>query len=187
MTHIDSAIFLVVMYAMLLTPKITSAIIIAANGKAVRFFGGRRVFAGAVLTELALSIAYAPIMMIQQTKAVIGGLVGRGGWTPQSRTAQAYPWSTLVKFHWIESGLGALLFLGLGAGLVSWWLIPIAASLAFAVPLSALSAYPLAQSRLSGLRLDNPLTLREPPIVGNARTARAEMRARIEASKIAAE
>ncbi|MEX0366828.1 MAG: glucans biosynthesis glucosyltransferase MdoH, partial [Ruegeria sp.] len=134
MTHIDSAIFLVVMYAMLLMPKITSALIIAANGKAVRLFGGRRVFAGAVLTEIALSVAYAPIMMIQQTKAVMAGLLGRGGWTPQQRTAQAYPMMTLVKFHWIESLIGGLLFLGLGTGLVSWWLIPIAASLAFAVP-----------------------------------------------------
>ncbi|MEM8653429.1 MAG: glucans biosynthesis glucosyltransferase MdoH [Pseudomonadota bacterium] len=187
MTHIDSAIFLVVMYAMLLTPKITSALIIAANGKAVRLFGGRHVFAGAVLTELALSVAYAPIMMIQQTKAVISGLLGHGGWTPQTRTAQAYPWTTLIKFHWIESLLGALLVLGLSAGLVSWWLIPITVSLAFAVPLSALSAYPLAQSRLSSLRLDNPLTLREPAIVTNARTARAEMRARIETPNIAAE
>ncbi|MEL7131247.1 MAG: glucans biosynthesis glucosyltransferase MdoH [Pseudomonadota bacterium] len=187
MTHIDSAIFLVVMYAMLLTPKITSALIIAANGKAVRLFGGRHVFAGAVLTELALSVAYAPIMMIQQTKAVISGVLGRGGWTPQTRAAQAYPWTTLIKFHWVESLLGALLVVGLGAGLVSWWLIPITISLAFAVPLSALSAYPLAQSRLSSLRLDNPLTLREPAIVTSARTARAEMRARIEAAKIAAE
>ncbi|KIC51481.1 glucosyl transferase family 2 [Tateyamaria sp. ANG-S1] len=187
MTHIDSAIFLVVMYAMLLLPKITSALIIAANGKAVRLFGGRRVFAGAVLTELALSVAYAPIMMIQQTKAVIGGLIGRGGWTPQSRTAQAYPIKTLVQFHWIESLIGGLLFVGLGMGLVSWWLIPIAVSLAFAVPLSGFSAYPLAQISLSGLRLDNPLTLREPAIVANARTARAEMRATIEAPKIAAE
>ncbi|WP_299553752.1 glucans biosynthesis glucosyltransferase MdoH [uncultured Tateyamaria sp.] len=187
MTHIDSAIFLVVMYVMLLTPKITSAVVIAANGRAVRLFGGRRVFAGAVLTELALSVAYAPIMMIQQTKAVIGGLIGRGGWTPQSRTAQAYPWATLIKFHWIESLLGGLLFLGLGTGLVSWWLIPIAFSLAFAVPLSALSAFPLTHLGFASLRLDNPLTLREPAIVANARTARAEMRAWIEASEIAAE
>lgn len=187
MTHIDSAIFLVVMYAMLLTPKITSALIIAANGKAVRLFGGRWVFFGAVITELALSVAYAPIMMIQQTKAVIGGLVGRGGWAPQKRTAQAYPMTTLITFHWIETLIGALLFLGLGTGLVSWWLIPIAVSLAFSVPLSGLSAYPLASIGQPSLRLENPLTLREPAIVSNARAARAEMRARIEAQKMAAE
>ncbi|MEX0368284.1 MAG: glucans biosynthesis glucosyltransferase MdoH, partial [Ruegeria sp.] len=100
---------------------------------------------------------------------------------------QAYPMMTLVKFHWIESLIGGLLFLGLGTGLVSWWLIPIAASLAFAVPLSGLSAFPLARIGVSSLRLDNPLTLREPAIVTNAPTARAEMRARIEATKIAAE
>ncbi|WP_363323288.1 glucans biosynthesis glucosyltransferase MdoH [uncultured Tateyamaria sp.] len=183
MTHIDSAMFLVVMYGMLLTPKITSAVIIASNGKAARLFGGRRAFGLAVLVELALSIAYAPIMMIQQTRAVLRSLTGRGaGWQPQSRTATSYPLRTLVAFHWVETVLGALLLAGLSAGLVSWWLFPIMASLLMSVPLSALSGRTAAI-----LRLDNPLTLREPTIVSDARTARAEMQAQIDTPNIAAE
>ncbi|WP_299283654.1 glucans biosynthesis glucosyltransferase MdoH [uncultured Tateyamaria sp.] len=185
MTHIDSAIFLVVMYVMLLTPKLTSGIVIATHAKAVKLFGGRRAFAGAVLLELALSIAYAPIMMIQQTRAVLRAIFGRGaGWQPQQRGGRAYPLRTLLAFHWVETVVGLLLLAGLIAGLVSWWLVPIMASLVLAVPLSALSARSVA-----GLpwRLDNPLTLREPTIVGNARAARADMRARIEAANLPAE
>lgn len=183
MTHIDSAMFLVVMYAMLLAPKITSAGIIIAHAKAVRLFGGRRAFATAVMLELALSVAYAPIMMVQQTRAVLRSVFGRGnGWQPQQRDAQAYPLTTLLKFHWMETVLGVLLLAGLWAGLVSWWLFPIMASLLLAVPLSALSA---TTSKM--LRLDNPLTLREPSIVGHARTARAGLRARIEAADLPAE
>ena len=182
MTHIDSSIFLVVMYAMLLAPKITSAGIIIAHAKAVKLFGGRRSFLVAVLLELVLSVAYAPIMMIQQTRAVLRALFGRGsGWQPQQRTARAYPLTTLIKFHWVETLLGALLVVGLSAGLISWWLLPIMVSLLLAVPLSALSA---TTSRV--LRLDNPLTLREPTIVARARTARADLRKQIEDPEIEA-
>ena len=183
MTHMDSAIFLVVMYAMLLAPKMASAAIIVSHAKAVKLFGGRRAFGTAVLLELTLSVAYAPIMMIQQTRAVLRSVLGRGnGWQPQQRDARAYPLATLIKFHWVETVIGALLLVGLIAGLVSWWLIPIMASLLLAVPLSALSA-----TTASALRLDNPLTLREPSIVGHARIARADLRAQIEARDIAAE
>lgn len=188
MTHLDSAIFLVVMYAMLLTPKLTSAAIIGTNRKAVRLFGGRSAFGSAVLFEVALSVAYAPIMMIQQTRAVLRSMLGRGqGWVPQQRNAKAYPVTVLLKFHWVETVTGLLLLAGLIAGLVSWWLFPIMASLVLAVPLSALSAVNLKVLAPAPLRLDNPLTLREPTIVASARAARAEMRVRIEPSNIAAE
>ena len=188
MTHIDSAVFLVVMYAVLLLPKITCATIIAAQPKAVGRFGGRRTFAGAVLTELALSIAYAPILMIQQTKAVLRSILGRGpSWTPQSRGKTGYGLRALIAFHWVETMLGALLCAGLATGLVSLWLLPIAASLLLAVPLSALSAYPLARIDQSGLRLDSPLTLREPAIVTRARVARATMADELNTARIAAE
>lgn len=188
MTHLDSAIFLLVMYAMLLTPKLTCAAVIGSNRKAVRLFGGRRAFGAAVLFELALSVAYAPIMMIQQTRAVLRSMLGRGqGWVPQQRNAQAYPLRVLLKFHWVETVTGLLLLAGLIAGLVSWWLLPIMASLVLAVPLSALSAVNLKARAPAALRLDNPLTLREPTIVASARAARAEMRVRIEPTNIAAE
>ena len=183
MTHIDSAAFLVVMYAMLLAPKVACATLITAHAKAVKLFGGRGAFLRAVGVELALSVAYAPIMMVQQTRAVLRSVFGRGnGWQPQKRDAGAYPLGKLIQFHWIETVIGGLLLVGLMAGLVSLWLLPIMTSLLFAVPLSALSA-----TTASALRLDNPLTLREPTIVAHARAARAGLRAHIETPDMAAE
>ncbi len=188
MTHIDSAIFLAVMYGMLLLPKLTSAALISSNRTAVRLFGGRRSFLIAVLIEVALSIAYAPIMMIQQTRAVVRSMCGlHSGWAPQQRDARAYPLAALLKFHWLETVIGALLLIGLVSGMVSWWLAPIMVSLICAVPLSALSAVNLKNRAPAAFRLDSPLTLREPAIVIGARAARADMRARINAVDIAAE
>lgn len=177
MSHIDSAVFLIIMYAMLLTPKLVGAGIIALHPKATRVYGGRGAFLMAFTVEIVLSIAYAPILMIQQTRAVIRALLGRSdAWAAQSRHAAAYPWRTLIRFHWAETVFGLLLLIGLGAGLISLWLIPIAASLCLAVPLSALSAVPLPRSLPGGLRMQSPNTIREPAIVGRARDERLRLR-----------
>ena len=177
MSHIDSAVFLIIMYAMLLTPKITGAAIIACNPAATRVFGGHRAFLSAFGTEVLLSIAYAPILMIQQTKAVFRAALTRSEpWRPQERAAQHYPLGTLLRFHWLETLLGVLLSVGLLSGLVSLWLLPIAASLLLAVPLSALSAVNIAAKAPRSLAMNSPHTLREPAIVARARRARAEMK-----------
>lgn len=180
MSHIDSAVFLVIMYAMLLTPKITGAAIIAANPKAARVYGGRRAFLAAFGIEVLLSITYAPIMMIQQTKAVLSAVFTRSDpWSPQKRDASGYPLLTLIKFHWLETVLGLLLLTGLAAGLISIWLVPIMFSLVLAVPLSALSALNIARYAPPVLRMDSPNTLREPAIVARARRARAVIKGQI--------
>ncbi|WP_436398924.1 glucans biosynthesis glucosyltransferase MdoH [Roseobacter sp. S98] len=169
MSHIDSAVFLVIMYAMLLTPKIVGAGIIALHPKATRVYGGRPAFLGAFLVEIVLSVAYAPVMMIQQTRAVFRASIGRSDpWAPQVRDARAYPLRVLIRFHWMETLLGLVLLTGLVSGLVSLWLIPIAASLCLAVPLSALSALPVSRYVPAPLRMNSPNTLREPAIVTRA-------------------
>jgi membrane glycosyltransferase len=177
MSHIDSAVFLIIMYAMLLTPKIAAAGIIAASPAATRIFGGHRAFLSAFGTEVLLSIAYAPIMMIQQTKAVLRSIFTRSEpWSPQRRDAQVYPPRILFKFHWVETLLGIVLVAGLAAGLISLWLLPIALSLVLAVPLSALSALNLASRAPRSLALNSPYTLREPAIVTRAKVARAQIK-----------
>ncbi len=180
MSHIDSAVFLIIMYAMLLTPKIAGAGIIAAFPKATRVFGGHRAFLTAFAVEVLLSIAYAPILMIQQTRAVLRAIFTRSEpWAPQRRDARGYPLRTLLGFHWVETVLGLVLLAGLIAGLVSLWLVPIVFSLVLAVPLSALSGVNIARRAPQGFRLDSPHTLREPGIVTRARAERAALRDRI--------
>ncbi len=184
MSHIDSAAFLVIMYAMLLTPKIAGAGIIAVYPKATRVFGGRTAFLMAFFVEVILSIAYAPILMIQQTKAVLRALFSRNEpWAPQQRDAQGYPLWMLVKFHWVETLFGLLLLAGLLAGLISFWLIPIVFSLVLAVPLSAFSALNIARRAPEGLRMDSPHTLREPSIVTRARAERALLKGVLDHSR----
>jgi membrane glycosyltransferase len=103
-------------------------------------------------------------------------LLGRSdSWVAQQRHAQAYPLSTLVRFHWLETVIGLLLLAGLVSGLVSLWLIPIVASLCLAVPLSALSAVDMARAWPSGLRMDSPNTLREPAIFLRAKKERLKL------------
>ncbi|MGJ5618453.1 glucans biosynthesis glucosyltransferase MdoH [Sulfitobacter sp. MF3-043] len=183
MSHIDSAVFLVIMYAMLLTPKIAGAGIIAAYPKATRVFGGRTAFLTAFAFEVILSIAYAPILMIQQTKAVLRATFSRSElWSPQRRDARGHPWAMLIKFHWVETVFGLLLLAGLMAGLISFWLVPIVFSLVLSVPLSALSALNIAGRAPEGLRLDSPHTLREPGIVTRARAERALLKGQLTAA-----
>jgi len=187
MSHIDSAVFLVIMYAMLLTPKIVGAGIIAATPRAARVFGGVGPFLGSFAVEVALSVAYAPIMMIQQCKAVLRALTsGSEAWAPQSREARQHSWATLLKFHWVEMVLGLILLTGLLAGLISLWLVPIAASLVLAVPLSALSGVEMSKRAPAAFRLDSPYTLREPAIVRQATHARARLALLLEAKKLPA-
>lgn len=188
MSHIDSAVFLVIMYAMLLTPKIAGAGIIAATPRAARVFGGVGPFLGSFLVEVALSIAYAPIMMIQQTKAVVRAYTtGSEAWAPQSRDARQHSWGTLLKFHWLEMILGLLLLSGLMAGLISLWLVPIIASLVLAVPLSALSGVQISNRAPATFRLDSPYTLREPAIVRQAMRERERLSVALATPKAPAE
>ena len=92
---------------------------------------------------------------------------------------QRYSLWTLIKFHWVETLLGALLASGLLAGLVSFWLLPIAASLLLAIPLSALSALNIAKLAPRSLAINSPYTLREPAIVKSAKAARADFKANL--------
>lgn len=180
MSHIDSAVFLVIMYAMLLTPKVVGAALIAVSPPAARIFGGKRAFFTAFVTEVLLSVAYAPIMMIQQSKAVArAGFTRSEPWAPQARDAQHFPLLILLKFHWIETVLGLVLITGLTAGLISLWLLPIALSLVLAVPLSALSALNLVDRAPKSLAMNSPYTLREPGIVTRAKKARADIKAQL--------
>lgn len=172
-------LIIVLMYAMLLLPKLLGVAALPMTGAKFSEFGGKRRFARAFLIEVVLSIAYAPILMVQQMIAVFRTVTGlQGGWSPQARSGGQYGFGTLLKCHALETVSGVALLSGMAAGLVSLWLLPIAISLALAVPLSALSGRTLggAAQRLLGTRED----YRAPPITLAARHYRNELKAMLE-------
>ena len=172
LTRAQSVLFLAVMYGMLLAPKILGVGVILASRSRRRAFGGLRRFAPAALIELAMSIAYAPVQMVQQTVAVLRIALGlRVGWTPQNRHGGQYAPAVLAKFHALETVSGALLLTGIGAGAVSLWLLPIAISLAAAIPLSAISGLNAVGRR--GALIASPAHLSPPEIRLAAEAERA--------------
>lgn len=185
----NSVAILGFMYAMLIAPKVLGAGVIHKSGLRLRDMGGIWQFLASVTLELLLSIAYAPVLMVQQTKAVARKVLGRKvQWTPQNRHGGHYALAVMIKFHSVETMLGWGALLGMSAGLVSWWLLPIAISLAFAVPLSWLSGVDLSKRRWSARQMGTPEIINAPPIIRRAMAERRRAAATLEAqARIAAE
>ncbi|WP_375281235.1 glucans biosynthesis glucosyltransferase MdoH [Pseudooctadecabacter sp.] len=189
--QIDVAwIYLAFVYGMLLCPKVIGAIIFGLRRRTRAAYGSPRMYVGSILFELVLSVLYAPIMMVQGTIATIFAALGRQpAWTPQNRGIAGYSWRETARFHWVETVLGAALITGVIFANVSWLILPIAISLAAAVPLSRLSALPITRLSKGALQLDTPHTLIEPHIVRLARREREAMKKTLSdpAASIAAE
>ena len=157
------------MYAMLLAPKLMSAVAARRAGIQMRDVGGPLQFLASLLAEILLSIAYAPVLMVQQTIAVARTVFGvRENWTPQQRRGKNYGLAVMVKFHFLETIIGALLVAGMVSGLVTLWLLPITVSLVLAIPLSMLSGVNLGAQRWSARQMGTPEHLNAPPIIRNA-------------------
>lgn len=175
MTDSRHVLIIVLMYAMLLAPKVLGVAAVRLTGARFREFGGGWRFGVSFLSEIVLSVIYAPILMVQQMIAVFRTLFGlQRGWAPQARAGGRYGLRVLVISHALETLSGWVLFVGIVAGLVSPWLLPIAISLALAVPLSALSGVSIggAFGRWMGTREE----YREPAITQAARYYRAELK-----------
>ena len=115
--------------------------------------------------------------MVQHTIATLSAALGRTeNWTPQNRGGEGYGWTETLRFHWVETALGTAILAGVVFGNVSLLILPIAISLACAVPLSKLSAMRVDRLGLRMLRLDTPHTLMEPHIICAARSERAWMK-----------
>lgn len=168
----NSLAILAFMYGMLLAPKLMSAGAASRSGINMRDMGGAFQFLGSLVAEILLSILYAPIMMVQQTIAVIRTTIGyQETWTPQQRRGGQYSVLVMLKFHFVETIMGVLMIAGMSQGLVTLWLLPIAVSLIGAVPLSALSGVNLGRKGWSGRQLGTPEHLNAPRII---RVAMAE-------------
>ncbi len=182
MSETRHVLIILVMYAMLLAPKVLGVAALPLSGVRYSDFGGTRKFFTSFLSEVVLSILYAPILMVQQMIAVFRTALGiQKGWSPQARDGGSYGLRTLVLCHTLETVSGIALSVGILAGLVSIWLAPIAISLALAIPLSALSGVSAgAARRMVGMRED----VSEPAITRSARRYRDELKRLIEGKGI---
>lgn len=111
-------------------------------------------FAGMLLAEVVLSALLAPALMVHQVRAVLRTALGRGGgWMPH--VAGQSDLRTLLRFHGVETGLGAGLLVLALAGKLSLWLMPVVLSLCLTVPLAALVQMPrpALQLRLTRQRI----------------------------------
>lgn len=190
MTTGNAIAILAFMYGMLLAPKMMGAAAATRAGIKMRDMGGVFQFIGSLIAEILLSILYAPIMMVQQTIAVLRTTIGyQEKWTPQQRRGGQYSLFVMLKFHAVETVMGWLLLAGMTQGLVTLWLLPIAVSLAGAVLLSALSGVHLGAKGWSGRQMGTPEHLNAPHIIRTAMQERARFAAVLDTpeSTIAAE
>ncbi|NOD92056.1 glucans biosynthesis glucosyltransferase MdoH [Ruegeria sp. HKCCD4884] len=178
MSETRHVLIILVMYAMLLAPKVLGVLALPLSGVRYSDFGGARKFLTSFLAEVLLSILYAPILMVQQMIAVFRTAFGiQRGWSPQARDGGSYGLGTLVLCHALETISGIALSVGILSGLVSIWLAPIAISLALAIPLSALSGVSAGTARrMVGMRED----FSEPAITRSARRYRDELKRLVE-------
>jgi membrane glycosyltransferase len=173
MTTGNAISILAFMYGMLLAPKIMGALAARRAGIRMQDMGGFFQFIGSLIAEILLSILYAPIMMVQQTIAVLRTTVGfQERWTPQQRRGGRYSLGVMLKFHAVETVMGGLMIAGMVEGLVTLWLLPIAVSLAGAVVLSALSGLHLGAKGWSGRQMGTPEHLNAPSIIRQAMVER---------------
>jgi membrane glycosyltransferase len=104
-------------------------------------------FAAIVLGEMAVSALLAPALMVHQVRAVGRIVLGRdGGWMPH--VSGRSDMRTLIRFHAVETVLGAVLLALAFAGQLSLWLLPVVVGLCLTVPLAALMQMPRAAFRL---------------------------------------
>ena len=131
---------IIVIYAMLLAPKLLALAALPLTDSTAVEYGGTGRFAFSVVSEILLAILYAPILMVQQVIAVVRSILGlQKGWAPQARNGGHYGLRQIALCHALETLCGLALCTGMIAGLVSLWLMPIAVSLCLAIPLSVLS------------------------------------------------
>lgn len=170
---------LLLTYMMLLAPKFLGAVSLPAFGVRFSDLGGIFRFTFSFLLEIVLSIAYAPILMIQQMLAVLRVLFGiSSDWNPQSRDGGRYTFLIHCRFHSLETLSGILLLIGISFGIVTVWLLPIALSLSFSIFLSLLSGLHIGNDRLFSLATSE--VNNEPSIMTSARHWRQRVKSHVE-------
>lgn len=124
------------------------------------------------LTETALSVLIAPILMATQTGAVINVFRGKdSGWSPQERAQGGYSFLATLRHNIPATLLGAALTMAATAisPVYAAWLAPATVGMVLAAPLSYWTAKESAgqRARQAGL-LVSPVEVRLPDSVGQS-------------------
>ncbi|HEY2661698.1 MAG TPA: glucans biosynthesis glucosyltransferase MdoH [Caulobacteraceae bacterium] len=129
--------------ALLLAPKLMAFAAMLASPQERRAFGGGRQALAGLLAEMALSGLIAPVMMLNQIRALASILAGRdSGWPPQTREEGGLTLADAVRRHGLDTLAGLTLAAAALAASpeVFFWLSPVIMGLIAAIPLAALTA-----------------------------------------------
>ncbi len=163
--------------AIVLSPKWLSLIAWAA-GKLPGWSRHPR-FILSVATEAVVSALTAPVMMLNQTSAVVSTLLGRdAGWRPQVRDRAGFAWSDLFRHYRMHMIFASTLILAALAisPIFAAWMAPATISLLLAAPLAAWLSKRPTQGGVFWSMLATPEDLSVPPIVASAMRASESLR-----------
>lgn len=139
-TKTDQAIGLfVATIAMLLMPKILGLIVVLIRKAERRSHGGAVRVVTSALVETVATALLAPVMMVFRSMFVVATLFGRTvGWDSQARAGRPVPWAEALRGHTAHLILAVAMAtsIGLSEPGYLWWLSPVLAGLALAVPLT---------------------------------------------------
>jgi membrane glycosyltransferase len=131
--------------ALVIAPKLMAFVALLGRNKAAALaeFGGGRKALASLGAEIALSALIAPVIMLNQVRALTAILAGRdSGWPSQARHETGLSWTEAMRRHGPDSLIG--LALGLAAGFGSLaallWLSPVVLGLVAAVPLAVMTS-----------------------------------------------
>ncbi|MGH6916932.1 MAG: glucans biosynthesis glucosyltransferase MdoH, partial [Geminicoccaceae bacterium] len=140
--HVDLLGLFCVAMAMLLLPKLLALGLALGNPVRRAAFGGAGAMIKSTLAEMVFAVLLAPILMLKQTAAVAGILLGGCvSWGGQARDGSAESWRSLLRSY------GAPTLIGGCWALLTWlltpsllpWLAPVLLGLVLAIPLALLS------------------------------------------------
>jgi len=163
------ALYLFLATLVLLTlPKLLATLLVLADRKKRRDFGGalRTVFS--FVTEHLFSALMAPILMLFTSLSVAFVLLGREiTWGAQRRDAEGIDWPGILRAHTWHTALGLL-----SAEIAYrihpaffWWLLPVTLGLVFSIPLSAVLGHEPFGRLLNRIGLFRTPPETEPPLL----------------------
>ena len=140
---VEMTTVLVVTLAMLFLPKLLAWLLLIADTKLRKSFGGLMRAGLSLILESAFSMLLAPVLMLFQTKFVLAILFRRNvGWPPQQRGDHQTGFTEAILAH------GGQTLLGIVVGAATywyiptffWWFTPVLLGLVLAIPLSMFSS-----------------------------------------------